>query len=156
MNSRSEAKAADERKLHTVLLLSYERSMCMQQRKLEELNLIDDFLFFKMLENEVIGEEFGRYLLEIIFDRKIGKLKVIPQKVYYGSNTDKHGIRLDVYMEEELSNDTLLREATIYDIEPEADAKKSKKESIPRRVRFYHSKGSETRCGGVKRVYEVV
>ena len=139
MNSIIEAKAADERKLHTVLLLSYERSMCMQQRKLEELNLIDDFLFFKMLENEVIGEEFGRYLLEIIFDRKIGKLKVIPQKVYYGSNTDKHGIRLDVYMEEELSNDTLLREATIYDIEPEADAKKSKKESIPRRVRFYHS-----------------
>ena len=75
MNSIIEAKAADERKLHTVLLLSYERSMCMQQRKLEELNLIDDFLFFKMLENEVIGEEFGRYLLEIIFDRKIGKLK---------------------------------------------------------------------------------
>ena len=38
----------------------------MQRRKLEELNLIDDFLFFKMLENEEIGEEFGRYLLEII------------------------------------------------------------------------------------------
>ena len=26
---------------------------------------------------------------------------MVPQKVYYGSNTDKHGARLDVYVEEE-------------------------------------------------------
>lgn len=92
-----------------------------------------------MLENEEIGEEFGRYLLEIIFDRKFGKLKVVPQKVYYGQNTDLHGIRIDVYMEEELDSETLLKEAAIYDIEPEAEEKKSKKDSLPKRARFYHS-----------------
>ncbi len=48
------------------------------QKTLQELNLIDDFLFFVMLNDEVIGEEFGRYLLEIIFDRKFGKLNLIP------------------------------------------------------------------------------
>ncbi len=70
------------------------------QKTLQELNLIDDFLFFAMLNDEVVGEEFGRYLLEIIFDRKFGKLKVVPQKVYYGMDTDRHGVRLDVYLEE--------------------------------------------------------
>ena len=48
------------------------------QKTLQELNLIDDFLFFAMLNDEVIGEEFGRYRLEIIFDRKFGKLNLIP------------------------------------------------------------------------------
>lgn len=41
-----------------------------------------------MLQNEEIGEEFVRYLLEIIFDRKFGNLKVVPQRVYYGQDTD--------------------------------------------------------------------
>ena len=76
MNKLNWAEAAKGRRsLAYSLLLSCERRICMQKRKkLEELNLIDDFLFFKMLENEDIGEEFGRYLLEIIFDRKFGRL----------------------------------------------------------------------------------
>lgn len=38
-------------------------------------------------------------MLEIIFGRKFGKLKIIPQKVYYGADPQKHGVRLDVYLE---------------------------------------------------------
>ena len=112
----------------------------MQKKKLEDLNLIDDFLFFTMMNDEVVGEEFGRYLLEIIFDRKFGKLKIVPQKVYYGTDTDKHGVRLDVYMEETIDNGSLLEGSAIYDIEPESMEKKSEKDNLPKRVRFYHSK----------------
>lgn len=109
------------------------------QRKLEELNLIDDFLFFKMLEDEEIGEEFARNLLEIIFGKTFGKLKVIPQKAYCGSDTDQHGVRLDVYLEEVIS-DSLLEDAIIYDIEPESKSKEKDKSQLPKRMRFYHAK----------------
>ena len=112
----------------------------MQVKKLEDLDLLDDFMFFKTLENKEIGEQFGRVLLEIIFNRKFGKLQVVPQKVYYGADPEKHGIRLDVYLEEEISSETLLEEAIIADIEPESASKENEKESLPKRVRFYHSK----------------
>lgn len=134
----------------------------MQQRKLADLNLIDDFLFFTMMNDKEIGEEFGRYLLEIIFDRKFGKLKVVPQKVYYGADTDKHGVRLDVYLEEEIDDDKLLQNATIYDLEPESESKSSEKDALPRRVRFYHSKidagclGSGVDYGKLKKVIVVI
>ena len=112
----------------------------MYRRKLEDLNLLDDFLFVKMLENKEMGEEFGRCLLKIIFDREFGKLKVVSQKVYYGADTDKHGVRLDVYLEEEVDNETLLENAVICDIEPESEEKEKYKGQLPRRTRFYHAK----------------
>lgn len=109
-------------------------------QKLEDLDLLNDFMFFKTLENEQVGEEFGRTLLEIIFGRKFGKLKIIPQKVYYGADPQKHGVRLDVYLEEEIDNETLLEEAIIADIEPESEKKEKYKQQLPKRVRFYHAK----------------
>ena len=117
----------------------HERRMRMQ-KQLKDLNLIDDFLFFSLLNDEVIGEKFGRKLLEIIFNRKFGKLKIVPQKVYYGTDTDKHGVRLDVYMEEEVDNQTLLKNSTIFDVEPEGESKKENADELPQRIRFYHSK----------------
>lgn len=101
------------------------------RRKLDELNLLDNFLFGKVVTDPETGEKFSRKLLKIIFQRDFGNLTVVPQKVYYGSDTDLHGARLDVYLEEE-------DVASIYDVEP--DRKESEKESLPRRVRFYHAK----------------
>lgn len=112
----------------------------MNKRKLEELNLIDDFMFYTMLSHSGVGEEFSRNLLKIIFNREFGKLKVVPQKVYYGSDTDKHGARLDVYLEEDVDGEELLESATIYDVEPELNTKEKNLKNLPRRVRFYHSK----------------
>jgi predicted transposase/invertase (TIGR01784 family) len=107
----------------------------MQKRKLEELNLIDDFLLYHMVSHPEFGEEFTRDLLRIILGKEVGKLTIIPQKVYYGTDTDKHGARLDVYLEEdELEN------ATIFDLEPESEEKDISLKSLPRRARFYHSK----------------
>ena len=83
----------------------------MHRKKLKELNLLDDFLFFKMLNYPEFGEEFSRALLKVIIGRDFGKLSVIPQKVYYGSDTDKHGARMDVYLEESIIGDELLENA---------------------------------------------
>ena len=88
----------------------------MQRRKLENLNLLDDFLFGTMVTYPGIGETFVREILKIIFQKEFGPLTVVPQKVYYGSDTNKHGARLDVYLEE-TSGDGPGR-ATVYDMEP--------------------------------------
>lgn len=66
----------------------------MEKRKLKELNLIDDFLWGSVVTYPEIGEQFSRILLHTIFGRDFGKILVIPQKVYFGTDTDKHGARL--------------------------------------------------------------
>ena len=75
--------------------------MRMQKKTLQELNLMDDFLLYKLVSHPVFGEQFSRELLRIILGKTVGKLKVVPQKVYYGKDTVYHGARLDVYLEEE-------------------------------------------------------
>ena len=111
----------------------------MAKRKLEDLNLLDNFLFGSMVTHPELGESFVRELLQIIFNRQFGKLVVIPQKVYYGTDTDIHGARLDVYLEESLS-DTTTGNSIVYDLEPDKNSDIKAVEALPRRVRFYHAK----------------
>ena len=49
----------------------------MQRRKLEELNLLDDFLFNAMLAYPDTVEAFVLKLLETLFDRKFQNLKSV-------------------------------------------------------------------------------
>lgn len=110
------------------------------KRKLEDLNLIDDFLFQELITREGDGEEFARILLSTILGKPVRKVKIVPQKNVAGTDTDKHGIRMDAYIED-ISNgtDTELVDAEvvpdIYDVEPN---NKYEKESLPRRMRYYH------------------
>lgn len=112
------------------------------KRKLEELNLLDDFLFGTMVSYPEIGETFCRAMLGIILNREIGRLKVIPQRVYLGSDTDMHGTRLDVYLEDETDSIRMeeIREETVYDVEPDKNNDELAKARLPKRVRFYRSK----------------
>lgn len=109
----------------------------MTKRKLEDLNLLDDFLFGSMVNYPEIGEKFIRELLKVIFGKKFGTLTVIPQKVYHGSDTDKHGARLDVYIEENETSESE-NDITVYDVEPDKNTKDIN--ILPQRVRFYHAK----------------
>ena len=106
-------------------------------RKLEDLNLLDDFLFCSMVNYPEIGEKFIRELLQVIFGKKFGTLTVIPQKVYPGTDTDKHGTRLDVYIEENMTNESE-NDITVYDVEPDKNINDIN--ILPKRVRFYHAK----------------
>ena len=112
----------------------------MARRKLEELNLLDDFLFGSVVSYPGIGEQFARILLRIIFHREFGKLTVISQKNYYGIDTDKHGARLDVYLEEQELPQGAQENATVYDVEPEQKNSEKVVTALPRRVRFYHAR----------------
>lgn len=109
-------------------------------RKLEDLNLIDNFLFQQMLSQEGDGEEFARILLSTILGRQIRKVTIVPQKNILGIDTDKHGIRLDAYIKEvadernpDMADVELIPD--IYDIEPNNCYEKK---SLPKRTRYYH------------------
>lgn len=58
--------------------------------------------------------------------------------MYYGTDTDLHGARLDVYVEPDGKGTG--ERATVYDVEPDRNEKEPDKKALPRRVRFYHGK----------------
>ena len=109
-------------------------------RRLEELNVIDNFLFHQMLSDKEDGEEFARILLQTFLGRHIRNVKIVPQKTILGIDTDRHGIRLDAYIEEVPDElDTNLADArivsTVYDIEPNNTPEQR---ILPKRTRYYH------------------
>ncbi|MBP3488525.1 MAG: hypothetical protein J6K53_09030 [Roseburia sp.] len=113
-----------------------------QPRPLEELNLIDDFLFQEILLQEGDGEEFCRILLSTILNRPIRKVRIMPQKNVLGIDTDRHGIRMDAYIEdisggEDLQGTQIDAQIMpdIYDVEPN---NRYEKQTLPKRTRYYH------------------
>ena len=68
-------------------------------RPLEELNLIDNFLFQEMMMYEE-GKEACKILLSTILGRPIRNVRIIPQKSVLGINTGMHGICMDAYIED--------------------------------------------------------
>ncbi len=109
-----------------------------QRKTLEEMNLLDDFLFGSVVFYPEIGERFVRSLLKTIFGREFKHLTVTAQKVFYGADTKLHGARLDVYIEPE--KEAPEGKAAVYDIEPDRNDNSFDKKELPRRVRFYHGK----------------
>lgn len=114
-----------------------------QPRPLEELDLMDDFLFQEMLSQEGDGEEFCRILLSTILGKTVRNVSIIPQKNILGIDTSRHGIRMDAYIEDisEVDSipgiDAIDAQVTpdIYDIEPN---KRYEKQTLPKRMRYYH------------------
>lgn len=112
----------------------------MQKKKLEELNLLDDFLFNAMMTHPDTGEDFSRKILEVLFGRKFHELKISVQKPFGGLNTDLRGARLDVCIEEDGSVNIEGEDvATVYDVEPDKNSQTVHVASFPKRARFYHA-----------------
>ena len=133
-----------------------------ERKKLEELNLLDDFLFNAMMTYPEMGEKFTRKILKLLFNREFRNLKVIAQKSYGGLNTDLRGARLDVYVESDDSAEIDASEdASIYDLEPDKNDKARYIAAFPQRIRFYHaiidsrSLKSGEDFGKLKRVYVI-
>jgi predicted transposase/invertase (TIGR01784 family) len=111
-------------------------------RPLEELDLLDDFLFQEMLLQEDVREEFCQILLSTILGKTIRKVRVVSQKSVRGIDTNRHGICMDAYIEDvsEITVDGMeMLDASvlpdIYDVEPNRTYEKG---SLPKRVRYYH------------------
>lgn len=133
-----------------------------ERKKLEELNLLDDFLFNAMMTYPEMGEKFTRKILKLLFNREFRNLKVIAQKSYGGLNTDLRGARLDVYVESDDSAEIDASEdASIYDLEPDKNDKAKYIAAFPQRIRFYHAIIDSRRLksgedfGKLKRVYVI-
>ena len=107
------------------------------RRPLSELNLIDDFLFYSILSHKQYGEPFARMLLEIILQRKFEKIRIHTQEVIYGSDTNRHGVRLDVMIEEDSSDITL--PGGLFDLEVDQNRYAEAVAALPMRTRYYHS-----------------
>ena len=68
-------------------------------RPLEELNLMDNFLFQTIVTQGEDGEEFCRILLSTFLGKSIRNVRVVAQQSILGFDTDRHGIRMDAYVE---------------------------------------------------------
>lgn len=123
----------------------------MVKRSIEQLNLLDDFLFQAVISRGEEGAEVCRILLNTILGKNITRVRVIPQKPFLGMDAARHGIRLDAYVEDispdargkgETEADTELLEAEaevesdIYDLEVN---KRLERKSLPKRSRYYHA-----------------
>ena len=133
-----------------------------ERKKLEELNLLDDFLFNAMMTYPEMGEKFTRKILKLLFNKEFRNLKVIAQKSYGGLNTDLRGARLDVYVESDDSAEIDASEdVSIYDLEPDKNDRAKYVAAFPQRIRFYHaiidsrSLKSGEDFGKLKRVYVI-
>ena len=133
-----------------------------KRKKLEELNLLDDFLFNAMMTYPEMGEKFTRKILKLLFNKEFRNLKVIAQKSYGGLNTDLRGARLDVYVESDDSAEIDASEdVSIYDLEPDKNDRAKYIAAFPQRIRFYHaiidsrSLKSGEDFGKLKRVYVI-
>lgn len=119
----------------------------MERRRLEDLNLLDDFLFQELVTREEEGEKFCQMLLSTILEQKFRNVKVIPQKNISGLSIGHHGIKIDAYIEtdaeEEFIHDfgkegavaDVKMRTGIYDIEPN----KYQIKNEAKRTRYYHS-----------------
>ena len=107
------------------------------RKALADMDLLDDFLFGSMVTYPEIGEKFVRILLKTIFGKEFRHLSVTAQKVFYGAGANRHGARMDVYLEPDGAEDG---RAAVYDIEPDRNDEAADIKALPRRVRFYHGK----------------
>ena len=99
-------------------------------KPLEEMNVIDDFLFSEIMADQVNGLEVCRMILSCVLRREVKNIHFTAQKIVPGISESSHGIRLDVYVTEENGDDI-----RVYDVEP--DKQSSKKEGLPKRSRYY-------------------
>ena len=111
-------------------------------KKLEEMCLLDDFLFNKISADENYGKEFAGIILKNVLGREIRVTKLQAQRLYSGNDSDKRGARMDVVVEEDTADVLELKpeEAVIYDIEADNNDKTRDIMVLPKRTRFYHAK----------------
>ena len=112
-----------------------------QPKTLDELNLLDNFLFQEMVSRGKDGERFCQILLSTILGKKVKNVHIIGQRHLQGQSTSAHGICMDAYIEaSELDADSDVIEnidikTNIYDIEPNTYQTKNE----AKRSRYYHS-----------------
>ena len=106
-----------------ILLPEQEMEKCMtrQYKRIEELEIWDDFMFGAVMSNK----ELCKHLLEIILQKKIKDIRYTELQKTIDLQYDAKSIRLDVYVENDLDS--------VYNIEIQTTDEKN----LPKRSRFY-------------------
>ena len=107
----------------------------LRKKPLEEMDVIDNFLFTEIASSEEDGEEVCGLILSRVLKRRLGSVKLVGQRTFPGVSEDTHGIRLDAYVTEETEREGGATDLTVYDVEP--DRKSAHRESLPKRSRYY-------------------
>ena len=111
---------------------SYKANSCKKTYKpLQELDLIDAFLFGASTEKPQDAEFIAKLIIERATNEKVDKISVVSEKELSGIDISHHGIRMDLYVEEYEEK----RLAKVYDIEPN----KYKPSELPMRSRYSQS-----------------
>ena len=103
-------------------------------KPLEELDVMDDFLFSAIAADREVGEAFCRKLLSVLLGRKIGKIRVTAQHTVPAPAPEYRGIRMDVEVEEYEEGQE--QPVNVYDLEPHRQTGMH----LPRHNRFYQAK----------------
>ena len=103
-------------------------------KTLQDLNMMDSFLFEATTEDMENAKKIAKVIIRRATGHPVENLIIESQKQLKGLSLDKHGIRMDLYMQATSSEDnaSILR---LYDIEPN----KYYEKDLPRRSRFYQS-----------------
>ena len=107
-------------------------------KKLEDMDVMDDFLMGQLASDEVYGTDFCRIIISTLLQKKIGRLRVSTQKVIHSLAPHLRGIRMDVEVEElgDVEDSEEPAVMNIYDMEPHLQ----KNMDLPRHNRFYQAK----------------
>lgn len=110
--------------------------MSYTNKTLEELNVLDDFLMNAIVTTPEVGEMFCRTVLSVLLQKKVGKVKVVSQRMIPPFTPEHRGIRMDVEIQEFETKDEGKVPASIYDLEPNL----RRNIHLPRHNRFYQAK----------------
>ena len=112
----------------------------MKHTPLAELNLLDDFLFNALVSYPEYGKQFCKKFLKILFQKEFQDITITPQTTYEGEDTNLHGARLDLYVEEKDAAEIDDKNVdNVYDLEPDKNVRKEDVKVLGKRTRFYHA-----------------
>ena len=103
------------------------------RKSLEEMNVMDDFLFTEIMSDEENGLEACRIILSCVLKREVTNIHFTAQKTVPGISEKSHGIRLDAYVTENAGENS--DDISVYDVEP--DKSVHYKAGLPKRSRYY-------------------
>ncbi len=106
-----------------------------EKPKLENLNVLSNFLMNAIANDPDVCEPFFRLIISILLDIEIGRIIVRAQSFIPGNTPDLRGIQLDVEITEYLDDKETEADCRLYSIEPQLY-----QDNLPRRNRFYQAK----------------
>ena len=107
----------------------------LKRPKLENLNVLSNFLINAIANDPDVAEPFFRLMLSILLDIDIDRIVVHAQAFVPGNTPERRGIQMDVVVTEYLEKNEAGASCRIYNVEAQLYP-----DNLPKRNRFYQAK----------------